>query len=145
MSDYKVEMVNDSACEFHVEFHGPKESPYEGGVWKVHVELPGEYPYKSPSIGFVNRLVVVRRPNRGGGGGAACLECAYDKGLTVLLRACLPACLPSSPAHTSGDLSSPLILSLSPSLDAQNISPQRGRAGGQCVPRRHQPDVVANV
>ncbi|KAG6633094.1 ubiquitin-conjugating enzyme E2-23 kDa-like isoform X1 [Carya illinoinensis] len=56
MSDYTVETINDGLNEFNVEFHGPKESLYEGGIWKVRVELPDAYPYKSPSIGFVNKI-----------------------------------------------------------------------------------------
>lgn len=31
-------------------------APFQGGLWKIHVELPDQYPYKSPSIGFVNRI-----------------------------------------------------------------------------------------
>ena len=31
-------------------------APFQGGHWKIHVELPDQYPYKSPSIGFVNRI-----------------------------------------------------------------------------------------
>ncbi|KXZ44079.1 hypothetical protein GPECTOR_74g693 [Gonium pectorale] len=56
---------------FHVDFYGPKDSPYEGGVWKIHVELPDAYPYKSPSIGFVNRCY---HPNIDEASGSVCLD-----------------------------------------------------------------------
>ena len=56
MSDYEVTLVNDNMQEFYVRFKGPKETPFDGGLWKIHVELPDQYPYRSPSIGFVNRI-----------------------------------------------------------------------------------------
>ncbi|KAK6941991.1 Ubiquitin-conjugating enzyme E2 [Dillenia turbinata] len=56
LSDYKVEMISDGMQEFYVDFHGPKDSHYYGGVWRIRVELPDAYPYKSPSIGFVNKI-----------------------------------------------------------------------------------------
>jgi len=71
MGDYKVEMINDGMNEFNVEFNGPRDSPYQGGVWKIRVELPDAYPYKSPSIGFVNKIF---HPNVDEMSGSVCLD-----------------------------------------------------------------------
>ncbi|KAK8052851.1 ubiquitin-conjugating enzyme protein [Apiospora saccharicola] len=91
MSDYEVTLINDNSksapClpdlssvstnisspvqEFYVRFKGPTETPFEGGSWKIHVELPEQYPYKSPSIGFVNRIY---HPNIDELSGSVCLD-----------------------------------------------------------------------
>ncbi|WBW72363.1 ubiquitin conjugating enzyme E2 Ubc8 [Schizosaccharomyces osmophilus] len=71
MSDYEVTLVNDNMQEFYVRFHGPNETPYAEGVWKIHVELPSEYPWRSPSIGFVNRIF---HPNIDELSGSVCLD-----------------------------------------------------------------------
>ncbi|KAJ5105764.1 hypothetical protein NUU61_003111 [Penicillium alfredii] len=57
--------------EFYVRFKGPEETPFTGGHWKIHVELPDQYPYKSPSIGFVNRIF---HPNIDELSGSVCLD-----------------------------------------------------------------------
>lgn len=71
MTDHEVTLVQDSMLEFYVKFKGPADSPYAGGVWKVHVEIPDGYPYKSPSIGFVNK---VYHPNIDELSGSVCLD-----------------------------------------------------------------------
>ncbi|KZV76080.1 hypothetical protein PENSPDRAFT_646623 [Peniophora sp. CONT] len=71
MSDFEVDLVNDNMQEFFVRFHGPAETPFAGGVWKIHVELPDQYPFKSPSIGFMNKIF---HPNIDELSGSVCLD-----------------------------------------------------------------------
>mmetsp|Transcript_9696 Transcript_9696/g.17389 ORF Transcript_9696/g.17389 Transcript_9696/m.17389 type:complete len:222 (+) Transcript_9696:144-809(+) len=72
MSDYEV-LIPDESCmhDFYVKFDGPPETPYENGSWKIHVTLPADYPFKSPSIGFKNRMF---HPNVDDISGSVCLD-----------------------------------------------------------------------
>jgi len=72
MSNYEVAMSESGAAgDFYVKFHAPKDSLYEGGIYRVHVTLPATYPYKSPSIGFQTKIF---HPNVDEASGSVCLD-----------------------------------------------------------------------
>ena len=71
MQDFNVVLINESADEFTVDFDGPKNTLYEGGIWKLRIYIPVQYPYKSPSIGFKNKIF---HPNIDEVSGSVCLN-----------------------------------------------------------------------
>jgi ubiquitin-conjugating enzyme E2 N len=41
---------------FHVQVAGPRESPFEGGVFELELFLPEDYPMSAPKVRFMTKI-----------------------------------------------------------------------------------------
>ncbi|KAJ1795689.1 ubiquitin-conjugating enzyme E2 N [Coemansia sp. RSA 2399] len=51
-----VDIVEGNIRYFHAVLAGPSQSPYEGGLFKLELYLPEEYPMAPPKVRFLTRM-----------------------------------------------------------------------------------------
>lgn len=77
---------------FRVKLQGPKDTPYADGTWHVRFTIANTYPFTSPSVGFVERIL---HPNIDWTSGSVCLDALNKKWSPVFtLRHIMEALLP---------------------------------------------------
>jgi len=68
---YQIFYSAGGTDEIFIIFYGPDNSDYEGGIWKIRIRFPPQYPYKGPIINFMNKIF---HPNVEQKAGTICLN-----------------------------------------------------------------------
>jgi len=71
-NDYNVSFEHENDVRIiYVEVLGPPDTIYESGNWKIRIEFPTQYPFKSPCVSFYTKIY---HPNVEYNSGAICLD-----------------------------------------------------------------------
>ena len=73
--DISIKMTGDTIEHWEAMVRGPKDSPYEGGEYRLKMECTSEYPLKPPRVTFITKIF---HPNVNFSDGDLCLDILKD-------------------------------------------------------------------
>ena len=71
-----LEPLNDDLTRLRGEVRGPPDTPYDGGVYELAIDIPDNYPFQPPRVKFVTKLW---HPNVSSQTGTICLDILKDQ------------------------------------------------------------------
>ncbi|XP_020595109.1 ubiquitin-conjugating enzyme E2-17 kDa-like [Phalaenopsis equestris] len=55
-TSFTIREVSEDLLHLEVTFIGPLRTPFDGGVFRISIDIPSDYPFEPPEIHFITRV-----------------------------------------------------------------------------------------